>query len=593
MSLSQDADLGGAEVLPGSTTIGPVREDTAAFVRRLSAYARASSLGGDPDVDTSDWTLTDWAAASAFRWSDPVHVSRAPGRLDVMGGIADYSGSLVLQMPLAEACHVALQRTPTDPGENATITVVSHAPEGADRDDVYQTDWTRLLRELDDAADDRATADADARRADADARPEARDDAIHDGSASASSPSEHLPPADVEYYAAARAHFARDPRTAWAAYVVGPLLTLRRDDALAVSPRESLTLFVASDVPEGAGVSSSAAVEVAAACAALAAHDRPLPRDDDRRARRVAMLCQRAENLVAGAPCGVMDQMASCAGDENALLAILCRPAEIVGRAVLPPHIAVWGIDSGARHSNAGGSDYAAVRAGTFMCRRMIREFYRRPSEDDDSTLEFLTDVPPHAFDSPEFAERLPPEGVAVDGGVFSRRFPDGHGDDVTAVDPHRRYQVTAPGAHPVREHHRVRCFSAAIRAPATSRREEDEQLELLGELMHQSHASYGRVGLGSRETDRIVALAASAGGLRGAKITGGGRGGTVCVLGRAGEEGERAVRDVANAFAKEIGVSIARVFRGSSPGAARSGCLAVRCSGERAGATRSEPRLG
>ena len=144
-------------------------------------------------MDTSDWTLTDWAAASAFRWSDPVHVSRAPGRLDVMGGIADYSGSLVLQMPLAEACHVALQRTPTDPGENATITVVSHAPEGADRDDVYQTDWTRLLRELDDAADDRATADADARRADADARPEARDDAIHDGSASASSPSENLP----------------------------------------------------------------------------------------------------------------------------------------------------------------------------------------------------------------------------------------------------------------------------------------------------------------------------------------------------------------------------------------------------------------
>jgi hypothetical protein len=36
-------------------------------------------------------------------------VTRAPGRLDVMGGIADYSGSLVLQMPIAEACHVALQ----------------------------------------------------------------------------------------------------------------------------------------------------------------------------------------------------------------------------------------------------------------------------------------------------------------------------------------------------------------------------------------------------------------------------------------------------------------------------------------------------
>ena len=39
-------------------------------------------------------------------------VTRAPGRLDVMGGIADYSGALVLQLPLAEACHVAVQRHP-------------------------------------------------------------------------------------------------------------------------------------------------------------------------------------------------------------------------------------------------------------------------------------------------------------------------------------------------------------------------------------------------------------------------------------------------------------------------------------------------
>lgn len=39
-------------------------------------------------------------------------VARAPGRLDVMGGIADYSGSRVLQLPLAQACHVACQLHP-------------------------------------------------------------------------------------------------------------------------------------------------------------------------------------------------------------------------------------------------------------------------------------------------------------------------------------------------------------------------------------------------------------------------------------------------------------------------------------------------
>jgi galactokinase len=52
--------------------------------------------------------------SSVCRWDDDVLVTRAPGRLDVMGGIADYSGSLVLQMPIAEACHVALQKHPLD-----------------------------------------------------------------------------------------------------------------------------------------------------------------------------------------------------------------------------------------------------------------------------------------------------------------------------------------------------------------------------------------------------------------------------------------------------------------------------------------------
>src|SRR5262245_28940863 len=45
-----------------------------------------------------------------FDSQSPVFVSRAPGRLDVMGGIADYSGSLVLQRPIAEATFVAAQR---------------------------------------------------------------------------------------------------------------------------------------------------------------------------------------------------------------------------------------------------------------------------------------------------------------------------------------------------------------------------------------------------------------------------------------------------------------------------------------------------
>ena len=45
--------------------------------------------------------------------------------------------------------------------------------------------------------------------------------------------------------------------------------------------------------------------------------------------REVALLCQKAENLVAGAPCGVMDQMTSACGEADSLLALLCQPAEL------------------------------------------------------------------------------------------------------------------------------------------------------------------------------------------------------------------------------------------------------------------------
>src|SRR3712207_62432 len=58
-----------------------------------------------------------------FEGGGPVYVTRAPGRLDLMGGIADYSGSLVLELPIAAAAHAALQPRP-----GRRIVVVSLPP---------------------------------------------------------------------------------------------------------------------------------------------------------------------------------------------------------------------------------------------------------------------------------------------------------------------------------------------------------------------------------------------------------------------------------------------------------------------------------
>ena len=103
------------------------------------------------------------------------------------------------------------------------------------------------------------------------------------------------------------------------------------------------------------------------------------------------------------------------------------------------------------------------------------------------------------------------------------------------------------------------------------------KQLVALGELMYQSHASYSAIGLGSNATDTIVQLVRSLGpdsGLHGAKITGGGSGGTVAVLGHVGA-GE-AIERVVERYRKDMGHS-PYVFSGSSPGALAFGHIRLR----------------
>src|SRR5207253_4048246 len=101
------------------------------------------------------------------------------------------------------------------------------------------------------------------------------------------------------------------------------------------------------------------------------------------------------------------------------------------------------------------------------------------------------------------------------------------------------------------------------------------EQARELGDLMYESHESYSRCALGSDGTDALVALVRemAADDLYGAKITGGGSGGTVAVLGRRGA-GE-AVSKVAARYREQTGYAPA-IISGSSPGASAFGHLKV-----------------
>jgi L-arabinokinase len=157
----------------------------------------------------------------------------------------------------------------------------------------------------------------------------------------------------------------------------------------------------------------------------------------------------------------------------------------------------------------------------------------------------------------------------------------------VSRVNPERNYNVLVATAHPIYENSRVKRFAELIseRAARSSltaegagdaeeSRRADRRLELMGELMYQSHASYSACGLGSAGTDLLVSLVREQGpanGLYGARITGGGSGGTVAVLAR--RDCGDAIATVAARYAEQTGHR-PYVFAGSSPGSSAFGYL-------------------
>jgi galactokinase len=121
-----------------------------------------------------------------------------------------------------------------------------------------------------------------------------------------------------------------------------------------------------------------------------------------------------------------------------------------------------------------------------------------------------------------------------------------------------------------------VHCFFSLISKPAAAM--DEITMQLLGELMYQSHLGYSQCGLGTESTDKLVDLvrAEKANGLVGAKVTGGGAGGTVAVLGMNAASSVSALRRVVDQFGSWSGLD-PFLFEGSSAGCDRFGVLQVR----------------
>lgn len=428
------------------------------------------------------------AAKRFFGPRKKIFSGSAPGRLDVMGGIADYSGSLVLQMPIRETTTVLAARRP-----DQIIRIRSVIAEKAG-----------LI-------------------------PEIQFEGVQEN------------PSDIHRLSR---ELLGDPKKSWAQYVAGCLFLLLMDYQV---KSQGLDLWIDSRVPLGKGVSSSAAIEVATLRALCDVFKVKIPGPE------LAAAAQRVENEMVGAPCGPMDQLASALGKRNHLLPIVCQPNLVSSPVPIPRGIRVVGIDSGKTHAVSGAS-YGNVRAAAFMGYTIIArslktgkaELNKARLKNRRSPLPFkgyLANITPSQFETdfnPLLAEKMT-------GRVFSKKFGNTI-DPLSEIKASTTYPVGPATAHPVYENHRVNLFRQLLETlPGQSAKKRFEALQTLGELMFQSHASYSKCGLGSEATDELVESVRKKGpasGMFGAKITGGGSGGTVAVLcnGKRGVENARAL---------------------------------------------------
>ena len=458
--------------------------------------------------------------SASFVPGRPARISRAPGRLDVMGGIADYTGSLVCELPLDRAAAVALQDR-----DDANLQVIS-------------------LNLLDAGV-----------------------------------------PFTFRMPMGALGQFAADtlrrefdhPGRKWAGYIAGCLFLLDEAELICLAdPKiKGLNIALYSTIPIGAGVSSSAAMEVATMINLV--HHFGL--QETVTPMQIASMCQQVENRIVGAPCGIMDQVSACLGEAGKLLRMVCQPHEVKEPLCMPDGIRAIGINSAVRHS-VGGGMYGRTRCAAFMGHRIILHHMTKMGQLSGRPLEadpmngYLANLSQDDYKT-YFRPQLP---EYIRGDEFLSQYDDTI-DRATRVEPRDHYHVQQATDHHVLEARRVRQFCEFLEQACRQTGPKRQMLlNKAGHLMYASHISYTNDALlGAEECDRLVQLVRDREheGLYGAKITGGGSGGTVAVLADISDRADAAIEEILQVYAEETARK-PEAFTGTSPGAAAVGTAII-----------------
>lgn len=268
----------------------------------------------------------------------------------------------------------------------------------------------------------------------------------------------------------------------WCDYVLGVAVSLQQ----AGYSLRGANLLVGGGVPIGAGLSSSAAVEVATALALLSLNGERLPLP------QIARLCQKAENKFVGARVGIMDQFVSCMGKAGHAFFLDCRSLEFK-HVPLPAEIRLVICNTMVKH---------ALATGSYNTRREECEEGVKVLAQWDPQIRSLRDV--------------------------SAAFLEQHLKDLRDV-------VGKRCSHVIQENQRVLDAVESLR---------QGNLMRLGGLMRESHRSLRDLyEVSCRELDIMVEAAEGLPGYCGGRMTGGGFGGCTVNLVRAGNAEEFAAQ--------------------------------------------------
>ena len=255
------------------------------------------------------------------------------------------------------------------------------------------------------------------------------------------------------------------PRSDWSDYLCGVLIELRASGV----PLCGCEVEITGNVPIGAGLSSSASLEVAFGLAMLALADRSMP------PLELALLAQKAEIGFVGTRCGIMDQFAVLHGRAGCALFLDTRSLEYQSIAV-PAGVSIVICNTMVKHS---------LSAGEYNTRRAQCEAAVTILEQHDPDVRALRDVT---------LEQLESARPQLPSPLFER------------------------ARHVVSENARVERAAAALRMG---------DVETFGDLMYESHASLrSDYAVSCEELDAMVGIAVEFPGVFGARMTGGGFGG-------------------------------------------------------------------